>query len=80
MALVFGVIAASIFAGSMFFVLGSQSTSTAFAPAIQMASAVAKKVFAVVMTSSPLPMPRDIKTSQIASVPEFNPMAYLLPK
>ena len=46
------VMAASILAGSMHFVSGSQSTSTAVAPAIQMASAVAKNVFALVMTSS----------------------------
>ena len=68
-ALVFGVIAASIFAGSMHLVFGSQSTKTAVAPAIQIASAVAKKVLDVVMTSSPGPMPRAIKASQIASVP-----------
>ena len=57
MALVFGVIAASIFDGSMHFVFGSQSTNTAVAPAIQIASAVAKNVFGCVMTSSPGPMP-----------------------
>ncbi len=49
MALVLGVMAASILAGSMHLVFGSQSTNTAVAPAIQMASAVAKKVLALVM-------------------------------
>jgi len=39
-----GVMAASIFVGSMLFVAGSESTKTALPPAIQMASAVAKKV------------------------------------
>ncbi len=47
MALVLGVMAASIFVGSMHLVFGSQSTNTAVAPAIQIASAVAKKVFGV---------------------------------
>ena len=46
-ALVLGVMAASIFAGSMHLVFGSQSTKTAVAPATQIASAVAKKVFGV---------------------------------
>ena len=50
MALVLGVIAASILAGQMHLVLGQQSTKTAVAPAIQIASAVAKKVFGWVMT------------------------------
>ena len=68
-AFVFGVIAASIFAGSMHLVFGSQSTNTAVAPAIQIASAVAKNVFGCVMTSSPGPMPIAISASQIASVP-----------
>ncbi len=56
-ALVFGVMAASILVGSMQLVRGSESTNTAVAPAIQMASAVAKKVLVVVMHSSPGPMP-----------------------
>ena len=67
--------AASILAGSMYLVLGSQSTNTAVAPAIQIASAVAKNVLAVVMTSSPGSMPRAMKASQSASVPEFTPTA-----
>ncbi len=80
MALVLSVIAASILAGSMHLVFGSQSTRTALAPAIQMASAVAKKVLAWVMTSSPGPMPSAIRDSQMASVPLPTPMACLLPK
>ena len=75
MALVLGVIAASIKFTSMLQVLGSQSTNTAVAPAIQMASAVAKKVFDVVMTSSPGPIPSAMNTNQSASVPEFTPTA-----
>ena len=79
MALVFGVMAASIFAGSMHLVFGSQSTNTAVAPAIQIASAVAKKVFGCVMTSSPGPMPSAMSASQIASVPFPMPMACFMP-
>jgi hypothetical protein len=75
MALVFDVIAASILAGSMHLVLGSQSTNTAVAPAIQIASAVAKNVFGWVMTSSPGPMPSAISASQIESVPLPVPIA-----
>ena len=78
-ALVRGVIAASIFAGSMHFVFGSQSTNTAVAPAIQIASAVAKNVFGCVMTSSPGPMPIAISASQIASVPLPVPAACATP-
>ena len=78
-AFVCGVIAASIFDGSMHFVSGSQSTNTAVAPAIQIASAVAKNVFGCVMTSSPGPMPMAISASQIASVPLPVPMACVRP-
>jgi len=78
-AFVFGVIAASIFAGSMHLVLGSQSTNTAVAPAIQIASAVAKNVFGWVMTSSPGPIPSAINASQMASVPLPTPIACAVP-
>ena len=78
-AFVCGVIAASIFDGSMHLVSGSQSTNTAVAPAIQIASAVAKNVFGCVMTSSPGPMPMAISASQIASVPFPVPMAWVRP-
>ena len=60
-ALVFGVIAASIMSGQMHLVFGQQSTNTAVAPAIQMASAVAKNVFGCVITSSPGPIPSAIR-------------------
>ena len=43
------------------------------------ASAVAKKVFGWVMTSSPGPMPSAMSASQMASVPLPRPMAYLVP-
>ena len=79
MALVLGVMAASIVSGQMHLVSGQQSTKTAVAPAIQMASAVAKKVFGWVMTSSPGPMPRAMRASQMASVPLPRPTAYLVP-
>ena len=49
------------------------------APAIQMASAVAKNVFVVVMHSSPGPMPSALNVSQRASVPLPTPIAYLVP-
>ena len=78
-AFVCGVIAASIFDGSMHLVSGSQSTNTAVAPAIQIASAVAKNVFGCVMTSSPGPMPMAISASQIASVPFPVPTAWVRP-
>ena len=78
-ALVRGVIAASILAGSMQFVFASESTKTAVAPAIQIASAVAKNVLVVVMHSSPGPIPRAMKESHSASVPLPTPMAYFIP-
>ena len=70
---------ASIVSGQMHLVFGSQSTNTAVPPAIQMASAVAKKVLALVMTSSPGPMPSAMRVSQMASVPLPRPMAYFVP-
>jgi len=45
-------------AGSRLKVLGSISTKTGLAPTAAIASAVAKKVNAVVMTSSPAPIPQ----------------------
>ena len=73
MARVFGVMAASILVTSILRVFGSESTNTGVAPASQIASAVAKKVFDVVMISSPGPSPRARKTSNSASVPELTP-------
>jgi hypothetical protein len=49
------------------------------APAIQMASAVAKKVLLVVMHSSPGPIPSAMKESHSASVPLATPMANFIP-
>ncbi len=48
-------------------------------PAIQIASAVAKKVLAWVMISSPAFKPRAMIVSEIASVPLPTPIAYFLP-
>ena len=79
MARVFGVTAAATALGSMQRLPPSQSTRTALHPAIQIASAVAKKVFALVMTSSPALRPRAIIVSQIASVPLPTPIACFLP-
>jgi len=79
MALVRGVIAASILVGSMQFVLGSLSTNTAVALRSQIASAVAKNVLVWVKTSSPGPMPSASTPSQMASVPLPTPIAYLVP-
>ena len=74
-----GVMAASIAFGQMHLVSGQQSTNTAVAPAIQIASAVAKNVLVVVMHSSPGPIPRAMKDSHSASVPLPTPMAYFIP-
>jgi hypothetical protein len=78
-AFVFGVMAASILDGSMQCVLGSESTKTAVAFAIQMASAVAKNVLVVVTHSSPGPIPRARNVSHKASVPLATPTAYFIP-
>ena len=51
------VIAASTAAGSMLAVSGSTSASTGVAPVWETASAVAMKVLAGTMTSSPGPIP-----------------------
>ena len=74
------VTAASIFAGSMLRVRGSQSTNTALAPTNQIASAVAKNVLAVVMISSPGLTPSARNTSHSASVPELSPTACFMVK
>ena len=60
-------------------VRGSESTKTAVAPAIQMASAVAKNVLVVVMHSSPGPIPSARNASHSASVPLPTPTAYFMP-
>src|SRR5579883_2345237 len=75
-----GVMAASIRAGSMLYVSGSMSTKTGRAPSRQIVLAVAKKVYGVVMTSSPGPIPRAIKGSSRASVPEPQPTPRAAPQ
>ena len=78
-AFVFDVIAASILEGSILNVSGSISTKTGFAPTIPIASAVATKVNAVVITSSPAPIFKARNATCKASVPEFNATVYLHP-
>ena len=56
MAFVFGVIFSSISFGSMSKVSLSMSTKTGVAPTIPIASVVATKVNATVITSSPFPI------------------------
>ena len=57
MAFVRGVIAGSMSAGSINIVSSSTSMKIGVAPVIEIASEVAMKVWATVMTSSPGPMP-----------------------
>ena len=80
MALVLGVIASSMASGEILKVLGSISIKTGIAPTYFMASAVAINVNALVMTSSPAPIPSAIKAKCNASVPEATPMACLTPR
>src|SRR5450759_3489138 len=56
------------------------STKTGMAPTCAMASAVAKKVKGVVMTSSPLPMPMAARIRNSASVPWPHATACLVPQ
>ena len=70
-ALVFGVIAKAIRAGSMQYVSGSMSTKTGFAPTKAMTFAVAANVKDGTITSSPGPIPSEIKHKWSAEVPEF---------
>ncbi len=72
-ALVFGVIFSSIRSTSMLYVFGLMSTNTTWAPAILMASDVAMKLFATVMTSSPGPTPSAFRAMNSASVPFATP-------
>ena len=78
-AFVFGVIAFSIFAGSILNVSGSISTNTGFAPTIPIASDVATNVNAVEITSSPAPISKALKAKCKASVPEFKATVCLTP-
>ena len=75
MALVRGVIAASMRFASISAVSGSISTNTGFAPTRSIAIAVAMKVIGVVMTSSPWPMPAASSARCSAAVPELQPIA-----
>ena len=76
-AFVRGVTASSMSETSMLYVSGCASTRTGLAPVADMAKAVAMKVFAAVITSSPLPIPMARKVSSSAEMPESTPMAYL---
>ena len=59
--------------------MSSQSTKTGIAPISVIAPAVATKVLAAVITSSPGPTFKTFKESFIASVPELTPTANLVP-
>jgi len=74
-AFVFPVTASSRREGSRLNVLGSMSTKTGTAPSRPTTSAVAMKVKGVVMTSSPVPIPRARSASSRASVPLATPTA-----
>jgi len=78
-ALVRGVMAASIFVASMLNVSGSMSTNTGLAHVRAMHPAVAKNVYGVVMTSSPGPIPSVIRAHRRASVPLETPTAAAQP-
>ena len=67
------MIAASTASGSIKRYSGSTSTKTGTAPIREAASAVAMKVFAGMMTSSPAPTPTARKASSRASVPLDTP-------
>ena len=69
-----GVIRAATSSGSRLSVSGSISAKTGVAPRRATASAVAKKVNAGQMTSSPAPMPIASITSTSASVPLATPI------
>jgi hypothetical protein len=68
-ALVFGVIAASTRSGSIVHVSGVTSTMTGSAPAAIGAYAVAAKVRAGTITSSPQPIPSALTATSIVTVP-----------
>ncbi|MNW47663.1 hypothetical protein D3C74_250030 [compost metagenome] len=72
--------AASRLSRSRLYVNGSTSAKTGSAPTRLIASAVAKNVNGVVITSSPGPIPAASKAMTSASVPEFNAIACLVPK
>ena len=74
------VIFSSIFSGSMLNVSGRISTKTTLAPDIVIASDVAMKLFATVMTSSSLPIPMAFNARKMASVPFPTPMQCFAPQ
>ena len=69
------VIFASIRSTSMLYVAGSMSTNTGVAPSLEIAAAVAKNVYGVVMTSSPGPISSAMRHASSASVPDETPIA-----
>ncbi len=79
MAFALGVIASSTCLESRLKVSGSMSTKTGLAPNRTMAPTVAKKVYGVVMTSSPGPISTAIKVSKMASDPDPTPTACVTP-
>ena len=78
-ALVFSVIASSIFEGSSVKVSGSMSTNTGFAPVYKMELPVAANVNGVVITSSPSPIPAAKRATCNAEVPELVAIPYFAP-
>ena len=74
-AFVRGVNAASSRCGSRLYVRGSMSTNTGVAPLFAIVPALAKKEYALVITSSPGPTPSAQSESSSASVPEAQPIA-----
>src|SRR5579864_6398829 len=79
-AFVFALVRASACRGSILKVSGSMSTKTGLAPSRETVPAVAKKEYAVVITSSPGPTPAAIKAARRASVPEETPTANFEPQ
>ena len=79
-AFVLGVIRAATSSGSRFMVAGSTSAKTGVAPRRAIDSAVAKKVNAGQMTSSPGPIPIASSTRTSASVPLATPIVSGTPR
>ena len=79
MALVLEFIFFSINDGSIFILSGLISTNTGFAPTLTMTFAVEANVIGVVITSSPVPIPRVSRLRCNPAVQEFTALAYLEP-
>jgi hypothetical protein len=75
-----GVMRAATLAGSRLKLSGSMSANTGVAPTMEIASAEAKKVNGVVITSSPGPMSSARNASTSASVPLATPVAWSAPR